>query len=72
MKYYFEQAALNALTLLLQSDRLSDLSVRIFDILILILCHVIRGEEIARNKLQEEIEEEKKKKKQQGEKLILT
>jgi len=55
------QAALEALQHLWSSGRLSRLSSRICDSVILILCHLIRGEQIARDKLKEEKEEEAKK-----------
>nr|CAB3254981.1 E3 ubiquitin-protein ligase HUWE1-like [Phallusia mammillata] len=56
-----QKAALEALQHLWSSGRLSRLSSRICDSVILILCHLIRGEQIARDKLKEEREEEEKK-----------
>jgi len=52
---------LEALQHLWSSGRLSRLSSRICDAVILILCHLIRGEQIARDKLKEEKEESKAK-----------
>uniref|UniRef100_F6XN27 HECT-type E3 ubiquitin transferase n=1 Tax=Ciona intestinalis TaxID=7719 RepID=F6XN27_CIOIN len=56
-----QKAALEALQHLWCSRRLSKLSSRICDSVILILCHLIRGEQIARDKLNEEREEREKK-----------
>ena len=52
---------MEALQHLWSSGRLPKLSSRICDSVILILCHLIRGEQIARDKLKEEKEAEQKK-----------
>uniref|UniRef100_H2YZN3 Uncharacterized protein n=1 Tax=Ciona savignyi TaxID=51511 RepID=H2YZN3_CIOSA len=58
-----QKAALEALQHLWCSGRLAKLSSRICDSVILILCHLIRGEQIARDKLKEERDEQEKKEK---------